>query len=63
MTGTEVAVAGVLSPLLLALTVTLYRVGSVMGRLEQKLDDHDTRLVNLENAVPRGGRGYAGPHL
>ena len=63
MTGTELAAAGILAPLLLALTATLYRVGTVMGRLEQKLDDHDTRLVNLESALPRGGRGYAGPHL
>ena len=54
MTGSEIAVLATIAPLLLAVVVQLIRVANLMGRLTQKLDDHDERLTTLEQVLPRG---------
>ncbi len=53
MTGSEIAVLATILPLLLAVVVQLIRVANLMGRLVQKLDDHDARLETLEAVLPR----------
>lgn len=53
MTGAEIAALGVFTPLSLAMLGTLYRLGSIMGRIDEKLGDHDRRLDDLERYYPR----------
>lgn len=53
MTGSEIAILATIAPLLLAVVVQLIRVANLMGRLTQKLDDHDERLITLEQVLPR----------
>ena len=53
MTTSEIALLGTMIPVLLALVAMLYRIGNIMGRLEQKLDDHEHRISTLETIMPR----------
>ena len=43
----------VMTPLSLALLGTLYRLGSIMGRIDEKLGDHERRIDELESHVKR----------
>lgn len=53
MSGAEIAMVSVFTPLSLALLGTLYRLGSIMGRIDEKLGDHDRRLDDLEGVLHR----------
>ncbi len=57
--GIIVAVS-VFTPLTLALLGTLYRLGSIMGRIDEKLGDHERRLDDLENRLPHSRRPATG---
>lgn len=48
MSGVEVAAIGVFTPISLALLGTLYRLGSIMGRIGEQLGDHERRLDDIE---------------
>ena len=49
MSGAEVAAIGVFVPISGALLATLFRLGSVMGRIDATLRDHDRRIEDLES--------------
>lgn len=54
MSGAEVAILATVLPVGLGILSLLYRIGSIMGRIDEKLGDHERRLTYLESrTMPR----------
>ena len=61
MNAVDITVISTIIPTAVATLATLYRIGNVMGRIEEKLETHDARIGNLETRVyhPRPSYGPA----
>jgi hypothetical protein len=55
MSGADLAVLGVVAPLGICIIGVLYRVGNLMGRVDERLKDIERRLEGVERREwPRG---------